>query len=62
MEYEKVKYLSQDIVTCRLRKIVSLASASDRADQILKNLTVEERSLYEDLRKIISEWKAKILQ
>lgn len=59
-EYERVKWLSQDMVTCRLKKIISLASASDRADQILRNLTAEERKLYEDLRKIISEWKAKI--
>lgn len=60
-EYERVKRLSQDIITCRLKKIVSLASASDRVSQILKNLTVEERRLYEDLRRIISGWKGKIL-
>jgi len=60
-DYEKVKWLSQDIVTCRLKKIVSLAAASDRADQVIRNLTVEERKLYEDLRRIISEWKAKIV-
>lgn len=61
-EYEKVKWLSQDIATCRLKKIISLASASDHVDQVLRNLTVEERKLYEDLTRIISEWKAKILQ
>jgi len=61
-EYERVKWLSQDIATCRLKKIISLASASDSADQILRNLTVEERTLYENLRRIISEWKSKILQ
>jgi len=59
-EHEKVKWLSQDIITCRLKKIVSLASASDHIDQVLRNLTVEERKLYEDLRRIINEWKAKI--
>ncbi len=61
-EYERAGWLSQDILTCRLKKIISLASASESIDQLLRNLTVEERILYEDLRRIISEWKAKILQ
>ena len=60
-EYERVKWLSQDIVTCRLKKIILLASAADPLSQVLKNLTVEERRLYEDLRKTISEWKTQIL-
>jgi len=60
-EYEKVSLLSQDIITCRLKKIISLASASDRLDQVLRNLTTEERKLYDDLRRIISEWKARIV-
>ncbi len=60
-EHEKVNLLSQDIITCRLKKIISLASASDRLDQVFRNLTVEERKLYEDLRRIISDWKANIL-
>lgn len=61
-EYERAKWLSQDIVTCRLKKIISLASTSESIDQLLRNLSVEERILYEDLRRIISEWKATILE
>lgn len=60
-ELEKVKWLSQDIATCRLKKIISVSSAPDRADQVLTNLTPEERRLYEDLKTTINEWKAKIV-
>ena len=60
-EYEYVQNLSQDIVNCRLRKIVSLASLSTQESQILKNLTPEERELYERIRQIISEWRSKIV-
>jgi len=60
-EYEYVQNLSRDIVNCRLRKIVSLASLSTHESQILKNLTPEERELYERIRRIISEWRSKII-
>jgi len=61
-EYEKVTRLSHDIIHCRLRKIVSLASAPAQTDQILKNLTREERIIYERLSSIISEWRSIILK
>ncbi|MEM2961248.1 MAG: hypothetical protein QXU67_06550 [Candidatus Bathyarchaeia archaeon] len=60
-EYEYIQNLSQDIVNCRLRKIVSLASLPTSESQILKNLTVEERELCERLHRIISEWRLKII-
>ncbi|MFQ6094770.1 MAG: hypothetical protein ACE5NN_01380 [Candidatus Bathyarchaeia archaeon] len=59
--YETMRRLSQDIVSCRLKKIISLASASGGVEQILKNLTVEERKLHKELRRIISDWRSKIL-
>jgi len=61
-EYEKVTRLSHDIIHCRLKKIVSLASASAQTDQVLKNLTKEERVIYERLSAIISEWRSTILK
>lgn len=61
-EYEKIASLSRDIVNCRLKKIVSLASAPAQTDQILSNLTVEERVLYNFLYEIISGWRNKILK
>jgi len=60
-EYEYVRQLSKDIVSCRLKKIVSLASTLGQKGQMLRNLTVEEQALYEALDKIISEWRREIL-
>jgi len=61
-EYDRVKQLARDIVNSRLKKIVALSAAPGQSDQVLKKLTVEERIVYEQLVKIISEWKAKILE
>jgi len=61
-EYEKVVRMSQDIVNCRLRKIVSLASSPEQTNQALRDLAQEEQTLYERLHTIISEWKSKILK
>lgn len=61
-EYEKMVRLSRDIVNCRLKKIVSLASAPAQTDHVLRNLTTEERMLYEFLYRVISEWRNKVLK
>jgi hypothetical protein len=61
-EYDRASRLSRDIVNCRLKKIVSLASAPAQTNQFLKNLTREERVVYERLHTIISEWRTKILK
>lgn len=61
-EYEMGKQLSRDIVNCRLKKIVSLASLSTRTNQVLENLTKEERAIYEQLYRAINEWRLKILE
>jgi len=61
-EYEKVRQLTQDIINSRLKKIVSLASAPAQTEQTLKNFTKEERFLYEEIYKLISEWRTQILK
>jgi len=61
-EYQKAKGLSSDIVNCRVRKIVSLASSPAQTNQTLNNLAREERFLYERLYEIINAWKSKILK
>jgi hypothetical protein len=60
-EYEKAKHLAWDIVNSRLKKIIALSSGPTQTGQIQKKLTCEERFIYEQLGKIISEWKAQIL-
>ena len=62
-EYEKAVRHSRDIINCRLKKTVSLASASAaQTNQIVNNLTVEERDIYKILRKNIEEWRTEILK
>ena len=61
-EYHKVKALAKDIINSRLKKIISLSSASAQSDQVLKKLTAEEKIIYEQLVEIISTWKNQILQ
>jgi hypothetical protein len=61
-EYEKIVRLSRDIVDCRVKKIISLASAPAQTDQFLKSLTTEERALYGNLYNIIATWRNEILK
>jgi DNA replication initiation complex subunit (GINS family) len=60
-EYEKATHLSWDIVNSRLKKIVALSSGPLQTEQTLKKFTSEERFIYEQLSKIINEWKAQII-
>jgi hypothetical protein len=60
-EYDRAKQLTQDIVNSRLKKIIAIASASTRTEQILKNLTSEERFLFEQLYKFVNDWRTQIL-
>ena len=61
-EHERMSGLSRDIVDCRLKKIISLASTSAQTEQFLKSMTREERAIYELLHEIISDWRNKILK
>jgi len=62
-EYEKAVRHSRDIINCRLKKIVSLASASAaQTNQIINNLTVEERTSTNFFARIFEEWRTEILK
>jgi hypothetical protein len=61
-EYEKARYLAWDIVNSRLKKIVALSSGPTQTGQVLKKFTSEERLIYEQLGKIITEWRTQILE
>lgn len=61
-EYDTVKSLARDIVNSRLRKIVSLSSAPAQTEHAIKNLTEEEKYLYNELSSLIHEWKKEILE
>jgi hypothetical protein len=62
LEYQKASRMAQDIVNCRLQKIVSLASSPDQTNLTLKDMATEEHILYENLHTLISEWKTNIIQ
>lgn len=61
-EYEKATHLARDILNSRLKKIVALSAGPTQTDQILKKFTSEERLIYEQLGKIITEWRTQILE
>lgn len=61
-DYEKAIRIAKDIVNCRMRKIVLLASATAKTNQLLEKLTEEERILYNQINSIIGEWRTKILE
>ena len=61
-EHEKAMHLARDIVNARLKKIIALSAGPAQTDQVLKKFTSEERLIYEQLGKIIAEWRAQILE
>ena len=61
-EYDRAKQLARDIVNSRLKKIVAISAAPAQSDRVLRKFTSEERIVYDQLVKIISEWKKKILE
>jgi len=61
-EYEKAMHLAWDIVNSRLKKIVALSAGPTQTDQVLKKFTSEERLIYEQLGKIITEWRTQIIE
>ncbi len=60
LENEKAKQLARDIISSRLKKIVSMASAPAQTEQTLRNLTAEERFLYDRLYMIVNEWRTHV--
>ena len=61
-EYEKILSMANDILNCRLQKIVILASSRYRSEEVKKNLTFEEIILLEELSKVIEEWRKGVLK
>jgi hypothetical protein len=61
-DYNRAKQLARDIVNSRLKKIVALSSTPGQSEQVTKKFTSEEKLIYDQLVKIISEWKHKILE
>lgn len=56
-ELQKVHKLVTDIVSSRLGKILILSSAQEKDENLLRNLTPEERILYDTLNKTVNAWR-----
>ena len=61
-EHEKATQLAWDIVNSRIKKIIALSTVSGQTDQLLKKMANEERLIYEQIGKIVTEWRTHILE
>jgi hypothetical protein len=61
-EYDKVLRLAQDIVSCRLKKVINLAVGPAQTDNVLSSLSPEEKLVYNYVYDFASKWRAKILK
>ena len=61
-EYNNAVRLTQDIISCRLKKIVGLSASQTQTEETLQKLSLEERNLYDRLYDIVSGWRSKILK
>ncbi|MBC7130441.1 DNA replication complex GINS family protein [Candidatus Bathyarchaeota archaeon] len=62
IEYKKAKNIAMDILTLRMKKLVSAASAQTSTREFLKNFTEEEKVLYEKVSALIRQWRDKMLE
>jgi len=62
VEYGKARRLAQDVLNCRLKKIVGLAAAPAQTGDILESMTPEERDLYDQMSRVIRNWESKIVK
>ncbi len=60
-QYLQADRLAEDIINCRLRKIVSLAASSTKLTSIVQALSKEERAVFEKVRYTVTDWEKKIL-
>ena len=60
-ELDRALALARDIVNIRVKKIASIAASVERTNELMSNLTSEERILYEAVRQNVDSWKKEIL-
>jgi len=61
-DFDKALNLSRDIATKRMKKIASVAASTEPAPEITSNMTVEELSLYNNIRRMVDSWSKEILE
>jgi DNA replication factor GINS len=58
--YEKVKVSTQDLITTRLVKMVTMAGYTSQPEPTIL-LSPEELLLYREIRELVSEWRSLVL-
>ena len=61
-EHDKGTQLAWDIVNSRMKKIIALSTVSGQTDQLLKKMANEERLIYEQIGKTVTDWRKTILE
>ncbi|MGC8849874.1 MAG: hypothetical protein ACP5QI_05315 [Candidatus Bathyarchaeia archaeon] len=59
---EKAYSMARDILNCRVRKLASIAASQVEREEVVKNLTLEERLLYDSVKRILNGWSKRILE
>lgn len=62
IEYKRAVNIALDIITLRMKKLVSAASAQASNREFLKNFTEEERVLYEKVSLLVNKWRKEMLE
>lgn len=60
-DYQKSESISNEIINCRIKKIMVLASAQYKNVEILTKLTQEEKLLLTTIAQIIDKWRNEVL-
>jgi hypothetical protein len=60
-DLDKALALARDIVNIRVKKIASLGASGEQTSDVTSNLTIEEVTLYEKIRKEVDVWRKDIL-
>jgi len=56
-DFQKASQLATDIITSRLNKILLISSVQEADENTLRSMTVEEKSLYNNLHRVVNEWR-----
>ncbi len=60
-DLDKALALARDIVSIRVKKIASLGASGEQTSDLTSNLTIEEQTLYEKIRREVDAWRKEIL-
>lgn len=60
-EHQKLSMSTRNLVTIRIRKLLSLAALPSTPDEITKKITPEEELLFDHVRGVVDQWRTLVL-